>query len=52
MLLLRLKALSSAVYVEEGAQVALFALIAGKIQTIPEEFVVSMKQRLSKGKAI
>ncbi len=45
-------ALSNAVYVEEGAQVALFSLVAGAMNPIPEASVQKMRERLKEGKAL
>lgn len=46
------KALSSAVDVEEGAQVALFAMLAGAVNPIPDEAVRKMREALKEGKAL
>lgn len=46
------QALSSAVSVEEGAQVALFSLLAGGLNPISEEALEKMRERRRKGKAL
>ena len=46
------KAMSGAVYVEEGAQVGLLALSAGGLNPIPQEIITKMHERRKKGKAL
>lgn len=46
------KALSAAVYVEEGAQVGLLALMAGGLNPIPQQHVEKMLEQLRKGKVL
>lgn len=46
------KALSNAVYVEEGAQVALFSILAGGLNPIPEAAIQKMHERRKQGKAL
>ena len=46
------EALSLAVYLEEGAQVAVQALQCGKLNSIPEQSVAALRQVLAGGKAV
>ena len=46
------KALSCAVYLEEGAQIAYLALLAEGLNPIPKEYISIMRESQKKGKAL
>jgi len=46
------KALSCAVYAEEGAQIAYLAVLVGGMNPIPKEYIAIMREAQKKGKAL